>query len=383
VIAPGAWLGMLGGGQLGRLFTMEAHNLGYRVMVLDPDPECPASHNADQHLCADYADRDALAALAARCAAVTTEFEGVPAASLAWLSAQCLVRPGAASVAVAQDRIAEKALLSQIVGVVPYAVIRGDDDISRAQAALFPGILKTARMGYDGHGQAGVNDAAAALAAFAHCGRVPCVLEQRVEAVRELSVVLARDGRGAVKTYAVAENHHLNGILDCSIVPARCAATVARAAVDAAVAVAAALDYIGVMCLELFELADGRLVANEMAPRPHNSGHWTLDAAATSQFAQQVRVTAGLPLGDTRQRAPAVMINLLGDLWQGQAPDFSTVLADPDARLWLYGKAAARPRRKMGHFTCIDSSVAAALARARRLSEGLAPSNAVAAAGEG
>lgn len=373
MIAPGAWLGMLGGGQLGRLFTIAAQSLGYRVMVLDPDVDSPAGRSADQHLCAGFDDREALALMAAKCAAVTTEFEGVPAASLECLAATCRVAPSAACVAVAQDRIAEKQLLSKVVGVVPYAEIRCDDDIARAPVALFPGILKTARMGYDGRGQARVADVAAARAAFAQLGGVACVLEQCVELVRELSVVLARDARGNVASYAVAENRHVNGILELSIVPARVSSQSARDAVAAAVAVAGALQYTGVMCLELFELADGRLVANEMAPRPHNSGHWTLDAAATSQFEQQVRVTAGLPLGDTRQRAPAVMVNLLGDAWQSGAPDFSTLLSDSGARLWLYSKAQARPGRKMGHFTCVDSDVDAALARAQSLRDRMTP----------
>ncbi len=360
----GAWLGMLGGGQLGRLFTTAAQSLGYRVIVLDPDADSPAGRSADYHLCAAYDDPGALAVMASRCAAVTTEFEGVPAASLDYLSAKCRVAPAAASVAVAQDRIAEKRLLSRVAGVVPYAEIRCDDDIAHAPAGLFPGILKTARLGYDGRGQVRVADAAEAVAAFARLGGVACVLEQRVELVRELSVVLARDARGNVATYAVAENRHVNGILDMSIVPARVDAQTAHAAVEAAVAVAEALHYHGVMCLELFELADGRLVANEMAPRPHNSGHWTLDAAATSQFEQQVRIIAGLPLGDTQQSAPAVMVNLLGDLWQSADPDFSALLQAPCTRLWLYGKAQARPGRKMGHYTCCGADVDSALTRA-------------------
>ncbi len=334
MISAGAWLGMLGGGQLGRLFAMSAQSLGYRVIVLDPDADCPAGRTADRHLCAAYDDPHALADMAARCSAATTEFEGVPATSLDHLAARCHVVPAAASVAVAQDRIAEKRLLSRVVGVVPYAEIHCDEDIMRAPAELFPGILKTARMGYDGRGQMHVADALEARSAFAKWGAVACVLERRVEFLRELSVVLARDMRGNVVTYAVAENRHVKGILDLSIVPARVDPQTARHATAAAVAVAEALQYHGVMCLELFELVDGNIVANELAPRPHNSGHWTLDAAVTSQFEQQVRVLAGLPLGDTRQRAPAVMVNLLGELWHGgAAPDFSMLLQEPRARL--------------------------------------------------
>jgi 5-(carboxyamino)imidazole ribonucleotide synthase len=379
MIAAGAWLGMLGGGQLGRLFAMAAQSLGYRVIVLDPDADCPAGRTADEHLCAAYDDPHALAAMAARCAAATTEFEGVPAASLDHLATRCRVAPAAASVAVAQDRIAEKKLLSRVVGVVPYAEIRCDEDILRAPDELFPGVLKTARMGYDGRGQVHVADVSEALAAFVKLGAVACVLERRVKLLRELSVVLARDLHGNVATYAVAENRHVDGILDLSIVPARVNPQTARNATAAAVAVAEALQYHGVMCLELFELVDGRIVANEMAPRPHNSGHWTLDAAATSQFEQQVRVIAGLPLGDTRQHASAAMVNLLGELWHGGDPNFSMLLQEPCARLWLYGKAEARRGRKMGHFTCVDPDVCAALARAEALRQGLLRSVAQAA----
>ena len=379
MIAPGSWLGMLGGGQLGRFFTQAAQSLGYRVLVLDPDADSPAGRSADRHLCAAYDDAAALKTMAAQCAAVTTEFEGVPAASLARLAIACRVAPGAEAVAVAQDRIAEKALLESVVGVVPYAVIRSAEDCLRAPSALFPAILKTARLGYDGRGQVRVADAAAAATAFVRLGGVPCVLEQRVELARELSVVLARDFDGATAAYPVAENRHAEGILDVSIAPARVPAALARAAREAAETVARALDYTGVFCLELFELADGRLLANEIAPRPHNSGHWTLDAAFHSQFEQQVRVLVGLPLADTRQRAPAVMVNLLGDLWRDGEPRWEGLLADAKTQLWLYGKSAARPGRKMGHFTCVDDDVEAALERARRLRRALAPSIACAA----
>jgi len=372
VIGPGNWLGMIGGGQLGRYFTLAAQTLGYRVMVLDPDTDSPAGRSADRHLCAAFDDETALDTMAECCAAVTTELEGVPAASLARLAGRCFVAPSAGAVSVAQDRISEKALLESVVGVVPYAVIRTAADCARAPASLFPAILKTARLGYDGRGQARVADAAAAQAAFGRFGGVACVLEKRVALARELSVVLARNAEGRLAVYAVAENRHVDGILDVSIVPAQVPPRTALAAREAAIAVAEALDYCGVMCLELFELEDGRLLANEMAPRPHNSGHWTLDAAGHSQFEQQVRVLAGLPLADPAQRAPAVMVNLLGGLWRDGEPDWNVLLADPRTRLWLYGKAEARPGRKMGHFTCVDADLAAALQRVARLRGALA-----------
>ena len=361
------WLGLLGGGQLGRMFVMAAQSLGFRVMVLDPDADCPAGRSADRFLCGAYDDAHLLAAMAERCAAVTIEFEGVPADSLHWLSAQCRVTPSAGCVSVAQDRIAEKRMLDSVVGVVPYAVIETERDIAAVAQDLFPGILKTARMGYDGRGQSAVANHAQLAEAFRRAGSVPCVLEKRVRFVRELSVVLARDSVGRCAIYPVAENRHVKGVLDVSIVPAQVPPRTALLAREAAVTVAQALDYCGVMCLELFELEDGRLLANEMAPRPHNSGHWTLDAAAHSQFEQQVRVLAGLPLADPAQRAPAVMVNLLGDLWRHGDPDWSGLLGDAGTRLWLYGKAEARPGRKMGHFTCVDTDVAAALQRAASL----------------
>ena len=365
------WLGILGGGQLGRMFVLAAHTLGYRVMVLDPDAEAPAGRSADRFLCGAYDSPELLAAMAAQCAAVTLEFEGVPAASLDWLAAHCRVTPQAASVATAQDRSMEKKLLGEVVGVVPYALIDDVRQIAAVPPELFPGILKTARMGYDGRGQIRVADAGAAQAAFAALGGVPCVLEKRVSLARELSVVLARDAGGRLAVYPVTENRHVNGILDVSIAPAQISAETARRAREAAVAVATALDYRGVMCLELFELDDGRLLANEIAPRPHNSGHWTLDAASLSQFDQQVRVLAGLPLAEPQQLAPAVMVNLLGELWRNGTPDWNAVLADAQTRLWLYGKVAARAGRKMGHFTCVGGDVGAALQRAESLRRGL------------
>ena len=354
------WLGLLGGGQLGRMFVMAAQSLGFRVMVLDPDADCPAGRSADRFLCGAYDDARLLAAMAERCAAVTIEFEGVPADSLRRLSAHCRVTPSADSVAIAQDRIAEKRILGAVVGVVPYAVIETERDIAAVAQDLFPGILKTARMGYDGRGQSAVANHAQLLEAFRRAGSVPCVLEKRVRFVRELSVVLARDSGGRCAIYPVAENRHVKGVLDVSIVPAQVPPRTALLAREAAVTVAQALDYCGVMCLELFELEDGRLLANEMAPRPHNSGHWTLDAAAHSQFEQQVRVLAGLPLGDTRLLQPAAMVNLLGDVWAGGEPLWASALADPRLKLHLYGKREARPGRKMGHLTAFGSTAQAA-----------------------
>ncbi len=370
-LAPGAWLGVLGGGQLGRMFCHAAQSLGYRVGVLDPVADSPAGAVADRQIVAAYDDPQALAELARSCAAVTTEFENVPAGSLERLAAAVPVRPGAAAVAIAQDRLREKAFVQGCgVPVAPHVAIASTADIASADAALFPAILKTARLGYDGKGQVAVDGRAGLRAAWDSLGAVPCVLEQRQDLRRELSVVVARGGDGATAVYAVSENEHRGGILACSIVPARITAAQAQQAQAIAATIAARLEYVGVLCVELFERADGRLLVNELAPRPHNSGHATIDACVSSQFEQQVRTLAALPLGDTRQHTPAVMLNLLGDLWFDAAgrprrPAFDQVLALPGACLHLYGKAEARPGRKMGHLTLLAAPLAQALAQAR------------------
>jgi 5-(carboxyamino)imidazole ribonucleotide synthase len=365
MIEPGACLGLLGGGQLGRMFTMAAQSMGYRVMVLDPGTHSPAGSVADRHLAADYLDQGALAVLAAECAAVTTEFENVPAESLRFLAAHCRVSPHADSVAVAQDRIREKQFLCDAgLEVAPYRVIRSEDDLGEDLGALLPGILKRSRLGYDGKGQARVRSRADALSAFRALGGEPCVLEQMLPLELELSCVVARGFDGAMVAWPVAENQHAAGILDVSIVPARVAPALADAATQAAETVALRLDYRGVLCVEFFVLRDGRLLANEIAPRPHNSGHYTIDACVTSQFEQQARVLCGMPLGDTRLHSPAVMVNLLGDVWARGEPHWEHVLRHPQAKLHLYGKREARPGRKMGHYTVLGSSAGRALADA-------------------
>lgn len=365
MIAPGATLGLLGGGQLGRMFTMAAQGMGYRVTVLDPGYESPAGSVADEHVCTDYLDPTGLTRLAHLCAAATTEFENVPADSLRFLADHCAVSPSAESVTVAQDRIHEKRFLSANgFAVVPFAVIASARDLAGVGADLFPGILKVSRLGYDGKGQYRVVGRDEAGYAFATLGGEPCVLERQVPLEREVSVVVARSGDGEVVTFPVAENQHRHGILDVSIVPARVPEAVARDARATGVAVAEALDYRGVLCVELFLLEDGRLLVNEIAPRPHNSGHYTIDACYTSQFEQQVRVLCGLPLGDAAMHDPAVMVNLLGELWRAGDPDWTPVLASPRAKLHLYGKREARPGRKMGHFTVLAADPQAALAEA-------------------
>jgi 5-(carboxyamino)imidazole ribonucleotide synthase len=378
-IPPGAWLGLLGGGQLGRMFCMAAQSLGFKVVVLDPGTNSPAGSVADRHIAADYLDSRGLEELASLAAAATTEFENVPAAALDFLARTARVTPAASSVAIAQDRISEKMFLSgNGFAVAPFAILRSEADVQGMDATLLPGIVKSARFGYDGKGQVRVRTREDVQAAWRAMQGQPCVLEQLVALACEVSVIVARNERGETAAWPVAENHHRDGILDVSIVPARVSAAVTESARDIATKVAAALDYRGVLCVELFVADGGALLVNEIAPRPHNSGHYTIDACVTSQFEQQARVLADLPLGDTRQHTPAVMVNLLGDLWfaggvaaKPREPAWGDVLRHPSAKLHLYGKAEPRRARKMGHITCLGTSLDAALATARAVKETL------------
>ena len=350
-----ATLGLLGGGQLGRFFVQAAQKLGYRVQVLDPDPDSPAGQIADHHFVAAYDDLAALDALAADCSAVTTEFENVPAPTLEYLARSVRVRPSAAAVSVCQDRIVEKSFLrDHHLPHGPFAVIRTKQDLAAVPPTLFPGVLKIARFGYDGKGQFRVATRDEALAALGKIGSKACVLEALLPLDCEVSVVLARDATGAAECFPVAENSHRDGILDVSIVPARISPALARSARECSLRIAAALDFIGTLGVEFF-ISQGELYVNEMAPRPHNSGHYTLDATNISQYEQQVRALCGLPLGSPVLLCPAVMVNLLGDLWSGGEPEWSVLLERPDLRLHLYGKHDARPGRKMGHFTLLGS----------------------------
>jgi len=368
-ILPGQWLGVLGGGQLGRMFCMAAQSLGYRVCVLDPADTGPAASVADRHLRADYTDDGALAQLAALCRAVTTEFENVPAVSLERLARDCAVSPDAAAAAVAQDRRREKRFAQECgLAVAPYQVLEEAADLARVDPALLPGVIKSAQLGYDGKGQVRVDRPEAVREAWERLGRVACVLERWLPLQCEVSAVVCRGRDGRSVAFPVAENQHRGGILAASIVPARITTALANRTRDAAVRIAERLGYVGVLCVEFFVLPDGGLLVNEMAPRPHNSGHYTIDACVTSQFDQQARILAELSLGDTRQLAPAVMLNLLGDLWfeQGRPrqPRLDAVAAIGGACLHLYGKFEARPGRKMGHVTILGTTLDDALARA-------------------
>lgn len=366
MILPPSTLAILGGGQLGRFFVSAAHEMGYSVWVLDPDRESPAGRIADRHLCAAYEDRVALDDIVAHCAAATTEFENVPAEALASLAERIPVHPSADAVAICQHRVAEKSFLRD--NGFPhgdFAIVQAEAEIENARAELFPGILKVARFGYDGKGQAIVDSREAALAAYRAFKGEAAVLERKLPLDCEISVVLARDQEGRVHSFPVAENQHTRGILDVSIVPARIPDSLAAEARDIAGRIAAKLAYVGVLAVEFF-VSGGRLFVNEMAPRPHNSGHYTLDACITSQYEQQVRALCGLPLNDPRAHSASVMVNLLGDVWFGpngeaREPDWKTLTAVPGLKLHLYGKREARPGRKMGHFTVVGENPEAVL----------------------
>lgn len=369
MLLPGSTIGMLGGGQLGRMFTIAARTLGYKVIVLEPDPHSPAGQLADQHLRAAYTDEQALTHFGQQCDVITTEFENIPAQTLEFLTQFCPVRPSASAVQVAQDRIVEKEFVRSCgLSPVPFAAIRKLEDIpSACQQITFPAILKTARLGYDGKGQITVNNPAEVEQAFQQLKAVDCVLEQRVDLEKEISVVLARSVSGDMQCFPIAENLHRHGILHQTIAPARISEALAEQANEAALSMAARLEFVGVMAVEFFVTRQGQLLINEMAPRTHNSGHYTLDACMTSQFEQQVRMVCELPFGDTRLHTPVVMMNLLGDLWGSSQPLWDELLASPNSKLHLYGKHEARPGRKMGHFCTLNPDLNAALAEADRI----------------
>ena len=368
MLREGSWLGCLGGGQLGRMFVHAAQAMGYKVLVLDPDGNGPAAQAADDVIVAAYDDAAAIAAFGKRVAAVTTEFENVPAASLEVLAAAVPTRPDARAVRIAQDRRKEKRFFAEHkLPVGPFAVIERAEDLRNAPASLFPGILKTATLGYDGKGQQRVTSVEQAPLAWMSMKQAPCLLEALIAFELEISVLVARSSVGEVRVWPVQENQHINGILDLTLVPARIDDALREKAQTLARQLVVSLDYVGVLCVEMFIIKNGVLL-NEIAPRPHNSGHYTIEACVTSQFEQQVRVLAGAPLGDTSLVQPAVMVNVLGDVWFDAAtaiqPAWAEILALPGTHLHLYGKAEPRIARKMGHVTCTAASVDEALATA-------------------
>jgi 5-(carboxyamino)imidazole ribonucleotide synthase len=372
-------LGVVGGGQLGRMFAHAAQALGYRVRVLEPQADAPAAQVAPGPVVAAYEDLTACDALAAQAHACTTEFESVPAAAMARLAQVLPVSPSADALAICQHRAREKAQFESVgIPCAPHARIESDQDLALAiQRPLFPGILKTSTLGYDGKGQRSVTTASDLAAAWLALGRKACLLEQQVPLALEFSVIVARGRDGRSVFLPPQQNLHRQGILAVTQAPAPdVPSEVAAQAVAHVQALAEAMSYVGVLCVEFFLLRDGRLMANEMAPRPHNSGHYSIDACDVSQFELQVRTLAGLPLTQPRQHSPAVMLNLLGDLWfrgtsEAVEPRWDQVLALPGAHLHLYGKSDPRPGRKMGHLTITAPTAAQALATATQAARGL------------
>lgn len=367
-ILPGATLGMLGGGQLGRMFTTAAQTMGYKVVVLDPDPQSPAGIIADQHICAAYDDEKALSDMAELCAAITTEFENIPADTLAFLEQKTTVHPSSKALAATQNRNVEKQFIaSQGIATAPFLAIQSREDIAKAEGTIaFPAILKVATFGYDGKGQVPCSSIDEVYQAFASLDEKECVLEQRINLEREVSVVLARSETGSVTNFPVAENVHVNGILHTTTVPSAVSAELSQKAIQMANQLAKGLGYVGTMAVEFFVSIEGDIIANEIAPRPHNSGHYTLDACHTSQFEQQVRMLCGLPSGNCELQTPVVMVNILGDVWGNSEPHWDNLLAEPDIKLHLYGKQAARPGRKMGHFNVLATNTDSAMQQAEK-----------------
>jgi len=354
-ILPPATLGMLGGGQLGRMFVTAARTMGYEVIVLDPDPDSPAGSLASEHLQAKYDDKEALDYLAANCQVVSTEFENIPAQTLECLAKAIPVHPSADALRVAQNRKLEKHFVTeQGLNTAAYMAIESEADIENADDFPYPAILKTATLGYDGKGQVVCESKVDVANAFAQLNQQPCVLEKKVALAKEVSVVLCRSQSGEIDCFPVVENQHVNGILDVSIAPAELALAKQEEVKLAASKIADGLQYCGVLAVEFFITVDGAVLVNEIAPRPHNSGHYTLDACYTSQFEQQVRMICGLPAGNSNQHTPVAMWNLIGDIWPENAePAWHEVTSLKSAKLHLYGKKAARPGRKMGHINCL------------------------------
>lgn len=377
-IPTGSWLGLLGGGQLGRMFCHAAQSLGYRVALLDPKMDSPAATVADLHVNASHEDSNALAYLAKLCSSVTIEFENIPISSLKNISRCCLVSPPISAVSILQNRISEKRYVSQQgLPTVPYIEVYSQEVLQDVPPEFFPGLLKLAKTGYDGKGQVYVNSYKEAMRAFSYLGNDSCILEAFVEVSYEISVVLARTRTGEVVIYPVARNKHEKGILTSSLIePALSNVSIQKQAIHITELIAEKLDYHGVICVEFFVLANGKLVVNEVAPRPHNSGHYTLDACLTSQFEQQARVAAGLPLGSAKLFSPAIMLNVLGNIWSpssdsdarlGKEPNWTEVLMVPNTKIYLYNKHPVEYGRKMGHITIVADTIDQVRDSARRV----------------
>ncbi|MEX0652823.1 MAG: 5-(carboxyamino)imidazole ribonucleotide synthase [Phycisphaeraceae bacterium] len=363
---PGSRIGMFGGGQLGRMFALAARSMGYEVQVFVSEADAPASQVTDRTIVADYHDLDAVTAFARGVDVLTLEFENLPAASLAAAARHTPLHPGAAVLETTQHRLREKTTLERMgLPVTPFAAVHNLAELRTALDRLgTPAVLKTAAWGYDGKGQVRLDTPAEADAAWQSLDTDEAILESFVDFERELSIVVARSADGSFAHYGLSDNRHEHHILDLSLAPADVPEQAARDTVEIARTIMEGLDVVGVLCVELFLTRGGQVLINELAPRPHNSGHLTIDACVTSQFEQQVRAVCGLPLGSTRQFGPAVMANLLGDLWETGQPQWARACAWPEVKLHLYGKAEPRPKRKMGHLTALGDTVEQALQRA-------------------
>ena len=366
VVLPGSVIGVLGSGQLGRMFAIAARRMGYRVHVLSPDDDTPTGQVADVEIQTAYEDLDTVAQFARRVAAVTFEFENVPVATAEVAARYAPIRPAGQVLHTTQNRLREKTFLRRAgLPVTPFAAVRTAADIGGAAAEIgLPAVLKTASWGYDGKGQARIATFEEAERVWQSMGSDEAILERWIDFESELSVVAVRSAQGELACFDPITNLHRHHILDVSSTPADVPPHVASAAIEIARAVMTHLDVVGVLCVEFFVTRNGDLLINELAPRPHNSGHLTINAHVACQFEQQVRAVCGLPLASTEQLRPAAMVNLLGDLWAGGAPQWDRACALPDVKLHLYGKREARPGRKMGHLTTLASSAQAAVARA-------------------
>jgi 5-(carboxyamino)imidazole ribonucleotide synthase len=363
IIPEQSTLGILGGGQLGQMFTLVARSMGYQVICYEPNAECPTHGIANEHICAPFDDESALESFAKQCDAITFEFENIPVETVEFLEKSCPVHPSSKALSLAQNRITEKNHLNSIgLATTDYACIENMSGLEKAwQQINRPAILKTTTLGYDGKGQVAVDDFEALQQAYQSMGNRQAILEAKADLAQEISVILCRNQSGQQAVFPVAENIHVNGILDTTIAPARTQTQITEKAQKMAASLADSMQYIGVLAVEFFLTHEQKLLVNEMAPRPHNSGHYTIDACLTSQFEQQVRMMCGLTPGSTVLHTPVVMKNLLGDLWRNSTPEWQNILREDNCKLHLYGKNGAAPGRKMGHFCCLANQQEAAI----------------------
>ncbi len=374
MIPPGKTIGILGGGQLGRMSAIAARRLGYNIVVLDPDPDCPAQQVADKFYNAPFDEAGPLKKFLKRCDLITQEFENIPHSTLAFLENKKPVRPSAEVLRISQNRRREKEfLVAKGFPIAPFRHVNNTTELREAIAEIgLPAVLKTADFGYDGKGQSKIIAADQAAAAWAQLGAPHGVLEKHIPFFAEISVICARSTSGDIRSFPVAQNIHRNHILDISMAPARIPDSLKQKAEELATSITRELDVIGLLAVEMFVLENDDILVNELAPRPHNSGHYTLDACETCQFEQHIRAIAGLPLGNTELIRPAAMVNLLGDIWEKGEPDWNSLLSERGLRLHLYGKKEPRPGRKMGHFTVLRKQLADALDIAQKLRQRLA-----------